>query len=121
KHFEEKIIDLYDEKQDLKGIILEETNNMGINNVLDICNHNDNDSNGKLVDNIIASLSSRGTWVTNSTNIQLNPIHSKKLNLKSASLSFINEQTWVLSSLEQGRYLRSFNIHQKLMKLMKFN
>ena len=54
-------------------------------------------------------LGTNGSYITTRRDMQLDPGESKRLALKGASLSFVFEQTWVLSPSKQGRYLHIMN------------
>uniref|UniRef100_A0A2R5LHA4 Putative zinc-binding oxidoreductase n=2 Tax=Ornithodoros turicata TaxID=34597 RepID=A0A2R5LHA4_9ACAR len=54
---------------------------------------------------IISCLAVGGRWVTSKRDLQLDPPHSQMLFMKCASVGFLFEQAWTLSSTQQGRYL----------------
>lgn len=54
---------------------------------------------------IISCLAVGGRWVTSTRDLQLDPPHSEILFMKCASVGFLFEQAWTLSSTQQGRYL----------------
>ncbi|XP_075710694.1 quinone oxidoreductase-like protein 1 isoform X1 [Rhinoderma darwinii] len=54
---------------------------------------------------ILSLLAVGSHWVTREQDLQLDPPDSTILFLKGASLSFLNEETWSLSSSRQGKYL----------------
>ncbi|KAL6080396.1 Alcohol dehydrogenase GroES-like domain [Balamuthia mandrillaris] len=55
-------------------------------------------------DELVRCLAVHGRWVASSY-LQLDPPTTRLLYLRGASLSFLFEQTWLLSPLQQGRYL----------------
>lgn len=54
---------------------------------------------------LISCLASRGHWVTSQPDLQLDPPESQLLFLRGASLHFLFEPVWALSSAQQGDYL----------------
>ncbi|XP_065271438.1 quinone oxidoreductase-like protein 1 isoform X2 [Emys orbicularis] len=54
---------------------------------------------------IITLLSVGGHWVTTEKNLQLDPPDSHCLFLKGATVSFLNDEVWNLSNVQQGKYL----------------
>lgn len=54
---------------------------------------------------VISALAVGGRWITSKENLQLDPPNSRTLYLKCASVGFLFEQAWSLSSTQQGRYL----------------
>ncbi|XP_034971438.1 quinone oxidoreductase-like protein 1 isoform X2 [Zootoca vivipara] len=54
---------------------------------------------------IISLLSVGGHWVTIEENLQLDPPDSRCLFLKGATVSFLNDEVWNLSNMQQGKYL----------------
>ncbi|XP_013788492.1 quinone oxidoreductase-like protein 1 [Limulus polyphemus] len=54
---------------------------------------------------ILSALAVGGRWVTCKDDLQLDPPNSRILYLKCASVSFLFEQAWTLSSTQQGRYM----------------
>ncbi|CAL1280343.1 unnamed protein product [Larinioides sclopetarius] len=54
---------------------------------------------------IISALAVGGRWITSKENLQLDPTNSRLLFLKCASLGFLFEHAWTLSSTQQGQYL----------------
>nr|XP_006811488.1 PREDICTED: quinone oxidoreductase-like protein 1-like [Saccoglossus kowalevskii] len=53
---------------------------------------------------IIMSLGVGGRWITSQNNLQLDPPDSQLLYFKGASVSFLFDSFWTLSSGQQGRY-----------------
>lgn len=58
---------------------------------------------------ILASLSLGGRWVTSQDNFQLDPPDTHTLFMKGASLSFLFSDIWSLSGFSQGKYLHILN------------
>lgn len=54
---------------------------------------------------IVSCLAVGGRWITSKSDLQLDPPHSQMMFMKCASLGFLFEQAWILSSTQQGRYL----------------
>ncbi|XP_066477305.1 quinone oxidoreductase-like protein 1 isoform X3 [Tiliqua scincoides] len=54
---------------------------------------------------IITLLSVGGHWITTEENLQLDPPDSRCLFLKGATVSFLNDEVWNLSNMQQGKYL----------------
>ncbi|XP_069616895.1 quinone oxidoreductase-like protein 1 isoform X2 [Ranitomeya imitator] len=93
-----------------KGI--EETGGLGFDVIVDagVMMYNSGDSINKQSllphkHEIISLLAVGSHWVTREQYLQLDPPDSNILFLKGASLSYLNEETWNLSSSQQGKYL----------------
>jgi len=54
---------------------------------------------------IVKCLGPNGHYASSNSQLQIDPPLSKSLFLKGASISYLFEQSWVLSSSQQGRYL----------------
>ncbi|EEC14124.1 quinone oxidoreductase, putative [Ixodes scapularis] len=54
---------------------------------------------------IVSCLAVGGRWITSKSDLQLDPPHSQMMFMKCASLGFLFEHAWTLSSTQQGRYL----------------
>ncbi|XP_039244032.1 quinone oxidoreductase-like protein 1 isoform X1 [Pipra filicauda] len=54
---------------------------------------------------IITLLGVGGHWITTEKNLQLDPPDSHSLFLKGATVSFLNDEIWNLSNVQQGKYL----------------
>ncbi|CAN7988777.1 unnamed protein product [Ixodes hexagonus] len=54
---------------------------------------------------IVSCLAVGGRWITSKSDLQLDPPHSEIMFMKCASLGFLFEHAWTLSSTQQGRYL----------------
>ncbi|NXK69589.1 QORL1 protein, partial [Sylvietta virens] len=54
---------------------------------------------------IITLLGAGGHWITMEKNLQLDPPDSHSLFLKGATVSFLNDEIWNLSNVQQGKYL----------------
>ncbi|KAK1194503.1 QORL1 protein, partial [Pygoscelis papua] len=54
---------------------------------------------------IITLLGVGGRWITTEKNLQLDPPDSHSLFLKGATVSFLNDEIWNLSNIQQGKYL----------------
>ncbi|XP_003219071.1 quinone oxidoreductase-like protein 1 isoform X2 [Anolis carolinensis] len=107
-----RIIDESNGKYDLTESCLEETGGLGVDIILDagVRSHNKEDkvASQELLPHkhdIITLLSVGGHWVTMEENLQLDPPDSRCLFLKGASVSFLNDEVWNLSNMQQGKYL----------------
>ena len=104
--------------------VMEETGYMGVDSIFESDTSNstssqnsessategdDKNRNIDLKRVMLECLGTNGTYVTTRRDLQLDPGESKRLALKGASLSFVFEQTWVLSPSKQGRYLHIMN------------
>ncbi|NXY37266.1 QORL1 protein, partial [Pomatorhinus ruficollis] len=54
---------------------------------------------------IITLLGVGGHWITTEKDLQLDPPDSHSLFLKGATVSFLNDEIWNLSNVQQGKYL----------------
>ncbi|XP_064380611.1 quinone oxidoreductase-like protein 1 isoform X3 [Dromaius novaehollandiae] len=54
---------------------------------------------------IITLLGVGGHWITTEKNLQLDPPDTCSLFLKGATVSFLNDEIWNLSNIQQGKYL----------------
>lgn len=110
-----------EQKSVMRATCLKETGNLGVSIVIDQrtsiqIQHNRNigelDSNiGKEEEltfpgnhDIILCLAVGAHWITTNTNLQLDPPHSQQLTFRCASIGFLFEQAWLLSSNQQGKY-----------------
>ncbi|XP_078264920.1 quinone oxidoreductase-like protein 1 isoform X3 [Rhinoraja longicauda] len=107
-----RVINVTDSKVDLVDSCMEETGGLGLNIVVD-CGVQ---LYGKDVEpavklhlphkhDILSLLAVAGHWVTTEENLQLDPPDSRLLFRKGASISFLNEEVWQLSYMQQGKYL----------------
>jgi len=98
-----------------KSICLEETGGMGVDIIIDngvmMLNRtnvevDDNDNRGRVPSqqDVINMLAVGGRWITSSNQLQLDPPNSRLLYMKCASLCFLFEHAWALSSARQGVY-----------------
>jgi NADPH:quinone reductase-like Zn-dependent oxidoreductase len=108
----DRVIDLSSEN--FVNAIMEETNSMGV----DLLIHSDVVKMGETPSSATCSfdlssipkrdyikcLAPHGMWVT-STELQLDPPESTLLLLKSGSISFLCDQTWLLAPSQSGRLL----------------
>ncbi|XP_056415539.1 quinone oxidoreductase-like protein 1 [Hyla sarda] len=107
-----RVIDVSKSNVNLTEKGMEETGGLGFDIILDagavLYNTEDSVTKPKLLPHkheIISLLAVGGHWVTKEQYLQLDPPDSNILFLKSASLSYLNEETWNLSSSHQGKYL----------------
>ncbi|XP_068931046.1 quinone oxidoreductase-like protein 1 isoform X2 [Petaurus breviceps papuanus] len=108
-----RVIDVSNGKVDVAESCLEETGGIGVDVVLDAgvrLYSKDDESTLKLQllphkHDIITLLGVGGHWVTTEENLQLDPPDSHCLFLKGATISFLNDEVWNLSNVQQGKYL----------------
>jgi len=53
---------------------------------------------------VVSCLAVGARWVTTNCNLQLDPPVSRQMSLRCASLGFLFDQAWFLSSTQQGKY-----------------
>eukprot|EP00658_Telonema_sp_P-2_P000238 TRINITY_DN10083_c0_g1_i1.p1 TRINITY_DN10083_c0_g1~~TRINITY_DN10083_c0_g1_i1.p1 ORF type:complete len:333 (+),score=77.40 TRINITY_DN10083_c0_g1_i1:141-1139(+) len=92
-----RIVDL--STTDLLEAVLEETGGLGVDAILDPSGDPSD------ADTMVDSLAVLGRWAHSAPDLQLDPPDSRRLFLKSASVSFFWEQAWVMSSGQQGRLM----------------
>uniref|UniRef100_A0A8C4EKD6 Crystallin, zeta (quinone reductase)-like 1 n=1 Tax=Dicentrarchus labrax TaxID=13489 RepID=A0A8C4EKD6_DICLA len=97
-----KVIPVYNGSSDLLPVVLEETGGLGVDIVIDsgVRLHEEESEDTKLLPHkhdIISVLGVGGSLAA-SYNCRL-------LHLKSASVTFLNQEVWMASSAQQGRYL----------------
>ncbi|XP_054045241.1 quinone oxidoreductase-like protein 1 isoform X2 [Rissa tridactyla] len=108
-----RVIDVSNGKIDVAESCLEETGGLGVDIVLDagvkLYNAEDESaSKSQLLPHkhdIITLLAVGGHWITTEKNLQLDPPDSRSLFLKGATVSFLNDEIWNLSNVQQGKYL----------------
>ncbi|XP_028837330.1 quinone oxidoreductase-like protein 1 isoform X2 [Denticeps clupeoides] len=105
-----RVIGVWDTKVDLVESCLEETGGLGVDVVIDNgvrLYEEDSEAPRHLPHkhDIITLLGVGGHWVTTEAHVQLDPPDCHSLYLKTASVSFLNEEVWTTSSACQGRYL----------------
>ncbi|NXY19624.1 QORL1 protein, partial [Atrichornis clamosus] len=108
-----RVIDVSHGKRDVAESCLEETGGLGVDIVLDagvkLYNAEDEStSKSQLLPHkhdIITLLGVGGHWITMEKNLQLDPPDSHSLFLKGATVSFLNDEIWNLSNVQQGKYL----------------
>uniref|UniRef100_A0A8C8SBI0 Crystallin zeta like 1 n=2 Tax=Pelusios castaneus TaxID=367368 RepID=A0A8C8SBI0_9SAUR len=108
-----RVIDVSNGKIDVAESCLEETGGLGVDIVLDAgvrlySKEDESILKQQLLPHkhdIITLLSVGGHWVTSEKNLQLDPPDSHCLFLKGATISFLNDEVWNLSNLQQGKYL----------------
>ncbi|XP_068931047.1 quinone oxidoreductase-like protein 1 isoform X3 [Petaurus breviceps papuanus] len=111
-----RVIDVSNGKVDVAESCLEETGGIGVDVVLDAgvrLYSKDDESTLKLQllphkHDIITLLGVGGHWVTTEENLQLDPPDSHCLFLKGATISFLNDEVWNLSNVQQGKYLCTY-------------
>ncbi|NXV67504.1 QORL1 protein, partial [Molothrus ater] len=108
-----RVIDVSHGKIDVAESCLEETGGLGVDTVLDAgvrlySAEDEPASRCQLLPHkhdIITLLGVGGRWITTERNLQLDPPDSHSLFLKGATVSFLNEEVWNLSNVQQGKYL----------------
>uniref|UniRef100_A0A8C2T1C8 Crystallin zeta like 1 n=1 Tax=Coturnix japonica TaxID=93934 RepID=A0A8C2T1C8_COTJA len=108
-----RVIDVSNGKIDVAESCLEETGGLGVDIVVDAgvklySAEDESSSKSQLLPHkhdIITLLGVGGNWITTERNLQLDPPDSHSLFLKGATVSFLNEEIWNLSNIEQGKYL----------------
>lgn len=102
----------------VRSACMEETDGMGVDIIVDNGVSLFTDEDFKIITNdnnytypvpskheLISSLAVGGRWITSKCNLQLDPPNSQTLFMKCASVGFLFEHAWTLSSSHQGRYL----------------
>ncbi|XP_071423605.1 quinone oxidoreductase-like protein 1 [Pithys albifrons albifrons] len=108
-----RVLDVSHGKVDVAESCLEETGGLGVDIVLDAgvqlySAEDESSSKAQLLPHkhdIITLLGVGGHWITTERNLQLDPPDSHSLFLKGATVSFLNDEIWTLSSVQQGKYL----------------
>ncbi|NWS40232.1 QORL1 protein, partial [Probosciger aterrimus] len=108
-----RVIDVSNGKIDVAESCLEETGGLGVDIVLDAgvklySAEDEPTSKSQLLPHkhdIITLLGVGGHWITTEKNLQLDPPDSHSLFLKGATVSFLNDEIWNLSNVQQGKYL----------------
>ncbi|KAG8000273.1 Quinone oxidoreductase-like protein 1, partial [Nibea albiflora] len=107
-----KVIPVYKGSSDLLPVVLEETGGLGMDIIIDsgvrLQEEEEESEETKLLPHkhdIISVLGVGGHWVTSHKDLQLDPPDCRLLYLKSASVTFLNDEVWTASSSQQGRYL----------------
>ncbi|XP_039567826.1 quinone oxidoreductase-like protein 1 isoform X2 [Passer montanus] len=108
-----RVMDVSHGKIDVAESCLEETGGLGVDIVLDAgvrlySAEDEPASKCQLLPHkhdIITLLGVGGRWITTERNLQLDPPDSYSLFLKGATVSFLNDEVWNLSSVQQGKYL----------------
>lgn len=106
------IIEVDSKSATLVGSVMEETGKLGVNIIIDNGVRQSFAEDDKRVSHvlptkhdIISCLAVGGRWVTSQYDLQLDPPNSLQLYFRSASLSFVFDQSWTMSSAQQGRWL----------------
>ncbi|XP_010209879.1 PREDICTED: quinone oxidoreductase-like protein 1 isoform X4 [Tinamus guttatus] len=108
-----RVIDVSSGKTDVAESCLEETGGLGVDIVLDagvrLYSREDEPAlKPQLLPHkhdIITLLGVGGHWITTEKHLQLDPPDSHSLFLKGATVSFLNDEIWNLSNIQQGKYL----------------
>lgn len=97
----------------LHNLVMDETGGLGVDCVIDngIRQENfgkssfDDDFSKPTKHDLISCLSVGGRWITNESNLQVDPPDSEILHMKGASICHLFPEMWLLSTFQQGRYL----------------
>ncbi|NXP51483.1 QORL1 protein, partial [Heliornis fulica] len=108
-----RVIDVSNGKIDVAESCLEETGGLGVDIVLDAgvklySTEDESTSKSRVLPHkhdIITLLGIGGHWITTEKHLQLDPPDSNSLFLKGATVSFLNDEVWNLSNIQQGKYL----------------
>ncbi|NXH38426.1 QORL1 protein, partial [Dicaeum eximium] len=108
-----RVLDVSHGKVAVAESCLEETGGLGVDVVLDAgvrlySAEDEPASKSQLLPHkhdIITLLGVGGRWITTEKNLQLDPPDSHSLFLKGATVSFLNDEIWNLSNVQQGKYL----------------
>ncbi|NWI54496.1 QORL1 protein, partial [Calyptomena viridis] len=108
-----RVMDVSHGKTDVAESCLEETGGLGVDIVLDAgvklySAEDESTPKSQLLPHkhdIITLLGVGGHWITTERNLQLDPPDSHSLFLKGATVSFLNDEIWNLSNVQQGKYL----------------
>uniref|UniRef100_V9KK86 Quinone oxidoreductase-like protein 1 n=1 Tax=Callorhinchus milii TaxID=7868 RepID=V9KK86_CALMI len=107
-----RVIDRSEKKANLVDACLEETAGLGVDIVVDcgvqLSGKEDKPDGQQHLSHkheILSLLAVAGHWVTTEENLQLDPPDSRMLFHKGATISFLNEEVWQMSSAQQGKYL----------------
>uniref|UniRef100_A0A8C3K587 Crystallin zeta like 1 n=1 Tax=Calidris pygmaea TaxID=425635 RepID=A0A8C3K587_9CHAR len=121
-----RVIDVSNGKIDVAESCLEETGGLGVDIVIDAgvklySAEDESASKSQLLPHkhdIITLLGVGGHWITTEKNLQLDPPDSHSLFLKGATVSFLNDEVWNLSNVQQGKYL---SILEDIMEKLSSN
>lgn len=96
----------------LHNFVMDETGGLGVDCIIDngtlcknVADSYDDDFSKPTKHDIISCLAVGGRWVTNQSDLQIDPPDSEVLHLKGASLCHLFPEMWILSTFQQGRYL----------------
>uniref|UniRef100_A0A4W3JKQ6 Enoyl reductase (ER) domain-containing protein n=1 Tax=Callorhinchus milii TaxID=7868 RepID=A0A4W3JKQ6_CALMI len=121
-----RVIDRSEKKANLVDACLEETAGLGVDIVVDcgvqLSGKEDKPDGQQHLSHkheILSLLAVAGHWVTTEENLQLDPPDSRMLFLKGATISFLNEEVWQMSSAQQGKYLHFLDIYKLLFPFFR--
>ncbi|XP_067945699.1 quinone oxidoreductase-like protein 1 [Watersipora subatra] len=107
-----QVIDLGSKNSSLVSIVMEETGSLGANAIIDDGvnmfaeeDHETQVPGRPSKHDVISCLAVNGKWITSQPNLQLDPPDSLKLHMRNASVCFLFEQSWSLSTAQRGVYL----------------
>lgn len=97
----------------LHNFVMDETGGLGVDCIVDNGIQAHDPGNAILEDDfskptkhdIISCLSVCGKWITNQSDLQIDPPDSEVLHMKGASICHLFPEMWILSAFQQGRYL----------------
>ncbi|XP_046392602.1 quinone oxidoreductase-like protein 1 isoform X1 [Ischnura elegans] len=84
----------------LRAACMHETGGLGV----DVLVESDSLASCHSKHELISCLAVGGCWVTTRPNLQIDPPNSRQLYMRCASLAYLFEQAWLLSSVQQGRH-----------------
>ncbi|KAL0480796.1 hypothetical protein AKO1_006937 [Acrasis kona] len=95
-----KVIDTRNSAGQLKNIVLEETGHLGVDCVV-LCG----DEQEEFIDDCLLMMATHASLLSPSQNIDLNIARCRHMFFKGIKFGFLFEQSWVLSTSQQGRFL----------------
>lgn len=107
-----RVVNLSSGKANLVENCMEETGGLGVDIIIDsgvrLYNGEDESPLKQHLPHkheILCVLAVGGHWITTMANLQLDPPDSHLLYLKGGTVSFLNDEVWSLSNVQQGKYL----------------
>lgn len=97
----------------LHNFVMDETGGLGVDCIIDngiVVNDSsrlttEKDFTCPTKHDILSCLAVGGKWITNQSDLQIDPPDSEVLHLKAASICYLFPEMWLLSAFQQGRYL----------------
>lgn len=94
------------QSEDIPRVVLSETGGLGVNHILDFAETHSPQSKRTL----LQCLGIRGKWAVCDMAFQLDPPEALQLYLRCGGLSFVNEEVWLHTGLEHGKWLQILTI-----------